>query len=79
MYTLNGILMLEQEDISNLKLMTNHEFDQTSITGESLNNLLDELEKKAANIPVEAGTGDLMMKVIINEGVAEIREKLALL
>lgn len=76
MYALNGILMMEQEDISNLMLMTSEKFDQTAMTKESLTNLLNKLEKKANNIPFDAGDGDFMMKMIINEGVSEMRENL---
>lgn len=77
MYALNGMLVLEQEDISNLKLMTGEKFDQTAITMESMNTLLNDLEKKVADIPDDTGVGNSMMKIIINEGVAEMREKLA--
>lgn len=77
MYALNGILMMEQEDISNLKLMTSSKFDQTAMTKESLTNLLDGLEERAGNIQNDAGDGDFMMKMIINEGVSEMRGQLA--
>lgn len=77
MYILNGMLMLEQEDISDLKLMTDGGFNRTSITQEGLASLLHDLQQQADSLDDESAPADFMVKMILNEGVTKFRERLA--
>lgn len=79
MYAINDLLILEKEDVSDLQLMTNGEFDQTTVSKESLTKLLASLQEKADGIPDDADVGDFMMKTIISEGVQKIAGQLSML
>lgn len=77
MFLINGLLVLEQNDISLLQTISIEPLDQSALTPEYLGKALDDLQKKADNIPQDAEPGEFMTKLFIEEGVKKLRASLS--